>query len=28
AGQRGLLLELPGTQLVHALAARACALCE
>ncbi|MGS0540422.1 Cys-tRNA(Pro) deacylase [Xanthomonas oryzae] len=27
AGQRGLLLELPGAQLLHALAARACALC-
>ncbi|ATS20311.1 prolyl-tRNA synthetase [Xanthomonas phaseoli pv. phaseoli] len=28
AGQRGLLLELPGNQLMQALAARACALCE
>ncbi|MGV7196056.1 Cys-tRNA(Pro) deacylase [Xanthomonas axonopodis] len=28
AGQRGLLLELPGPQLLQALAARACALCE
>ncbi|PPV08666.1 transcriptional regulator [Xanthomonas bromi] len=28
AGQRGLLLELPGAQLLHALGARACALCE
>ncbi|WP_115553111.1 Cys-tRNA(Pro) deacylase [Xanthomonas arboricola] len=28
AGQRGLLLELPGAQLLQALTARACALCE
>ncbi|MCE4362978.1 Cys-tRNA(Pro) deacylase [Xanthomonas hortorum] len=28
AGQRGLLLELPGAQLLHALAGRVCLLCE
>ncbi|WP_115512430.1 MULTISPECIES: Cys-tRNA(Pro) deacylase [Xanthomonas] len=28
AGQRGLLLELPGAQLLQALTARACVLCE
>ncbi|MCC4618630.1 Cys-tRNA(Pro) deacylase [Xanthomonas cassavae CFBP 4642] len=28
AGQRGLLLELPGEQLLQSLSARACTLCE